>query len=337
VVSPRILLLQPARATDLWICFATVAIASLGAAGVERAWRGREGALIAGARRSGSGSQAAGYARIGDASPIGSVVGGDTHDGAAELHDGVAANAGQASSGSQDGWRARLAPTLFIGPFLLWFIDPARFGGPTVWMVAGVCLAALAVPVFWRTLFKSGSPRRLVLLLTVWVSVTGLVEFADRVNSRGLINGIFDGPEPNVREIAAWAKASTPKDAIFFVDPGDAGDWDDWDHFRGLSHRGIFTQWEDGTAINWSPNFAVEWARQLALLGFDVKDERQDIDVGTLDSVFENLRDEDVDRIREKVPIRYWVIPSNKRTGFPAVFRSKAWKVVDLQGELVLR
>ena len=335
VVSPRILLLQPARATDLWICFATVAIACMGAAAVERVWR-REEAPIAGAGRSESGSRGVVSAGIGDASRIGSAVGEDTHDGAAELRDGVAANSGQASSMSQDGWRARLAPVLLIGPFLLWFIDPARFGGPTVWTVAGLCLAALAVPVFWRILFNRGNPRRLALLLTVWVCIAGLVEFADRVSSKGLINGILDGPEPNVREIAAWAKASTPKDAMFFVDPGDAGGWDDWDHFRGLSQRGIFTQWEDGTAINWSPNFAVQWARQLALLGFDVKDENQDIDVGTLDAVFENLRDEDVERIREKVQFRYWVIPSNKRTGFPAVFRSKAWKVVDLQGELVL-
>jgi hypothetical protein len=274
-VSPEILLGQPGRATDLWICFAAVTIAAIGAVRLE-------------------------------SGPGASFIEGD------EL------------SQETGGGPGRLSVAAFLGPFILW--------PPFGWIVAAAGLVGLVIPPVWRVVFERGNPRRVALLLVSCACLSALSLVAIRARRTGLADALVERPRAVVREAAVWARTSTPREAVFLVDPGDDPDWD---HFMGLSERSIFANWEEGTAIHWSPNYAEEWVRRLELLGVDVDAEGEDLDPFSLGRAFEGLRDEDVARMRARTPIRYWVVPEAKRSGYPAVFRSGGYKVLDLGGELV--
>ena len=274
-VSPKILLGQPGRATDLWICFAAMTIVAIGAAKLE-------------------------------SEPGASSVAGD------EL------------SRETWGWPGRLSVAAFVGPFILWT--------PTGWILAAAGLAGLAIPPVWRFVFDRGNPRRVALLLVSWCCLSALLLVAIRASRTGLTEALVERPHAVVREVAVWARSSTPREAVFLVDPGSDPDWD---QFMGLSERSVFTNWEEGTAIHWSPNYAAEWVRRLALLGVDVDAEGDDLDPFTLGGAFQDLSDGDVERLRAQARVRYWVVSERRRSGYPAVFRSKGYKVLDLEGELV--
>jgi hypothetical protein len=293
VVSPSLLLTQPARATDLWICFAAVAIAAIGASKVEALW-GPDGVL-------------------------GKPLAPPRPDSSAPI------SAGTVSTVPATGaWQNRLAVVAFVASFFLW--------RPLGWLVAATCLIAVVAPPVWRVLFADGHPRRLSRLLVFWVCLSALWAFQRRMKDSGFLDALVLRPDPAVREVAAWAKASTPKEAVFLVELR----WNsDWPQFRGLSERAIFTNWADGAAINWSQDFVTEWARRLGLLGFDVrsaglKNER------ILDDLYAALSDDSVERARAQIPFRYWVVPEDHPSGYPVAFAGGGYKVLDLEGESVL-
>lgn len=83
-----------------------------------------------------------------------------------------------------------------------------------------------------------------------------------------LANRCFD--EASVRwesdpyvEVQRWARASTPRDAVFMTPPQRAG-------FRVFSERTIVGEWKDGTQQYFDPSFSDEWlSRMEALQGVD--------------------------------------------------------------------
>ena len=258
IVTPSILLAQPARATDLWVCFAAVAIAATGASRLE------------------------------------------------------------AAGGGTGGFGVRWAWALAVGPFFLW--------RQADWPLLAILAVALVVPAAWTFVLDRGSPRRLALILVVWVCFAGAHRFSVRAATRGLAGAALVRPEGCVEDVAAWAKANTPRDAVFLMNPADDNDWN---AFRALSDRAIVTNWEEGTAINWSPNYAEEWDRRLRLLGFDLREEVDDVDE-SLDAAYRGLGDDDVERIRTKVPLRYWVVPSEHPTRYPAAVHLCGVKILDI-------
>jgi hypothetical protein len=74
------------------------------------------------------------------------------------------------------------------------------------------------------------------------------------------IGGVVNYPAPHTPELAqlsAWARASTPPDAVFLF--ADAGRSPDSGIFRAEAVRAIYVDWKGGGQANYVPGFADEW------------------------------------------------------------------------------
>ena len=255
--SRRLLMLQPARATDLWICFAAPALACIAAGGVERA------------------------------------------------------------SDS----RSRLAWMLALGAvFLVWL-------PPGAW-VAALLLASAALPPVWRAVAPRVSPRRIAWLLVAWVALWTLVLLGYRWSySDRLADLVLVGPDAAMREVADWAEAHTPVDSVFLVNPGDNPDFN---QFMGLSGRSIFTNWEEGTALYFAPEFVPEWTERLRALGFEIRHHIHGSSRDRLNDLFRRLRDEDVARLATRYRLRYWIVPPGQPSRFPVAFDTEDYRVLEV-------
>jgi hypothetical protein len=74
------------------------------------------------------------------------------------------------------------------------------------------------------------------------------------------IGGVVNYPashNPELAQLSAWARASTPPDAVFlFADAGRSGDSG---IFRAEAVRAIYVDWKGGGQVNYLPGFAEEW------------------------------------------------------------------------------
>jgi len=133
--------------------------------------------------------------------------------------------------------------------------------------------------------------------------------------------------------IALWAESNTPKETVFLVPPGDQGDWLS---FRALSRRGVFVTWKDGTHILFDPRYTEEWVNRIAAIGFDIRKHRlglrgrSPVDGSNLNELYFKLGDEDVKRISSRYRMDYWIVPVEKSSAFPEVFRHGKWKVLQV-------
>lgn len=252
----QLLLLQPARATDLWVALASVGIAAIGSVWITE---------------------------------------------------------------RREGWARRIGVLMLGASLLLW--------RPPGSLAAAVCLAAIGLPPVWRWLFRQGDPRRLALLLSAWALVAGGLSLAERFSDRGsLAPALVTLPDPPVRAVSAWARANTPRDAVFLVNLG--GD-PDWDSFRALAERPVYTSWDDGTAILWSPSFVGEWTVRLRFVGFEITRRVMRPD-HLLNDIFRDLGDEQVESARSHYKLDYWVVTSDHLSAFPVVFRTAGYKVLSV-------
>jgi len=74
------------------------------------------------------------------------------------------------------------------------------------------------------------------------------------------IGGVVNYPAPHTPELAqlsAWARASTPPDAVFLF--ADAGRSPDSGIFRAEAVRAIYVDWKSGGQANYLPGFAEQW------------------------------------------------------------------------------
>jgi hypothetical protein len=62
---------------------------------------------------------------------------------------------------------------------------------------------------------------------------------------------------PHLRQLADWARTSTPKSALFFFP--EAGTSIEPGLFRGLAERGLYVDWKSGGQVNYFPDFARVW------------------------------------------------------------------------------
>lgn len=136
-------------------------------------------------------------------------------------------------------------------------------------------------------------------------------------------------PDPSIEQFSRWAKANTSRDAVFLVDPSDEA----WDHFRTLAERPVFTTWKDGGAILWDRPFITEWAKRLNAIGFDVRREPSGFadSVDRLYTLYEGLSDHNVEALRTRYAVRYWITPVSHHSDFPIVFRNRFYKVLVVQ------
>lgn len=218
-------------------------------------------------------------------------------------------------------WRRRFTVLLLGACVLVW--------RPPFWLPTAIVLLALQFYPLWGFVLRGGHPRRLAWILIACVTVSGVVAAYHRAEANGWSRSVVSAPTRDVVLIAAWAKAHTKTDAVFLVNPGSV----DWEAFMGLSERSIVTNWEEGTAINWDPQFTGEWIRRLGLFGFNVRGEIRE-NRYRLRKTYEDLTDDDIDRLHTSVSFRYWIVMEDRVSGFPEVYRSGDHKVLDTEATL---
>ena len=205
-------------------------------------------------------------------------------------------------------------------------------------MLAGVI--AMAWQPAWNYIFSQGNDRRLGLLLTLWVFLVGAGAFSSRFKSTRNVKAAFiNSPYGEMRQLGDWASTQTPVNALFLVNP-------EWEHFRSLSKRPVFVTWKDSAAILWDRTYVKNWVERLRALGFDVTQQEQttlaedrtnksSILQGELreklSSLYDNLNDEDVKKLKGEFSIRYWIVPVEKSSNLPVVFKNKKFKILEVR------
>ena len=140
--------------------------------------------------------------------------------------------------------------------------------GVAGWMLVGGALAALRVP-----LAVNLEPWQGARLLAVGGAL-GLLAWTDGDRWRaavpivlaGLLWGAADrprflpaGPDGDLADLARWARAETPEDALFLIPPDLVG-------FRALARRPVFGTVKDGGELQFDRGLALEWQRRMELL-----------------------------------------------------------------------
>lgn len=250
---PAVMLLQPARATDIWCAFAAVAMVSMAAAWLESTKVRR---------------------------PL----------------------AGAALAAGVLFWQMRLIPpqVYFIGVLAL------------VWQ-----------PV-WRRVLGQGSPARLSLALVGLVVTCGVGGAWHRAE-QGI--PLVGRPSRSMEEVAKWAETHTSPDAVFLINPN-------WGEFRALSMRPVYVAWKDGSALLWHRPYASDWAERMRALGYEVRREGPPGRgvVAELDRLYASLSDDSVKRLRQRFPLRYWVVTADHESRFPVAYEQGRLKVLDIDG-----
>ena len=209
----------------------------------------------------------------------------------------------------------------FGAAFCIWNV-------PGTWIVA-VAVAIVSAPPVWRRVSPWLSPRRLALLLVVWVALIGLRNTAVRWNeSRETWDLLFRGPAVPTRELAAWAEAHTPVDAVFLLNTSAEFDFD---QFRALAKRSIFTSTEEGAPLYWAPEYVPEWLARLDAIGVTVEYRDHESLDNDFEEAFRDLDDDHVARIKERYRLNYWVVPRDHPSRFPAAWTGNEWKVLEVR------
>lgn len=217
-------------------------------------------------------------------------------------------------------WPALAVVTLVAGVFAFWrFRASARMSTGTPWW-----RAALSQPVL---------PGLLLLGILLLAMVGNFQERAEKWGSG--TKALYRGPDRQIATIAAWARSSTPEDAVFLHDPIH---WE-WAQFRYLAHRPVYATWKDASAVLWAPHYTEEWSRRFAALGFRGQ-WREHWDIaqrGEIDKMRQSmrrharrLRDKNIEAVRKDFDIDYWIAPQSARSKYPVVFETENYQVFQL-------
>jgi len=132
-------------------------------------------------------------------------------------------------------------PLEAVAWFALAYLVPLQ---PLAWnrVVLALALAALTALVVWRT------PR--------FAPVAALAAFF----AIPTLGGVVNYPRlhtPELAQLSAWARASTPQDAVFLFP--DAAHGLDPGIFRAESLRAVYVDWKSGGQANYLQEFGDEW------------------------------------------------------------------------------
>ncbi len=321
--SSSVLIMQPARATDLWCCFAAIGMLSVFAAMVDDA--------CSLTRQSPKGIQPRkherGKARNGIRRPLYREtpfpilrprrVSGkgfpETTSVFSYLRDFVL-------SCFRDEEGSVYVTWLLIAGLLVW-----DYPIVPVYVFPAMLLLVAWKPA-WRWLFDCGGPARAALLLAVAVAVVGLISFGNRVHKRGSVGAALVGrPPASERLLAAWGRNHTAKGDVFLVNPN-------WGEFRPLSLRPVFVTWKDGSALLWYRPFVTEWVERVGALGYDITRHGP---AGTtisahLDKLYAHLTDAEVRSLAGRYGIRWWVVSASHESAFRMAYHNKYFRVLEV-------
>lgn len=195
----------------------------------------------------------------------------------------------------------------------------------TIAILAGIALITVISPVYkWfrndSEQLKTSSLVMIVVLLFGLASIPGLATINKTIDPLSML-------DPQIREIAEWARENTSSQDQFLVDPN-------WGEFRALSQRPVYVTWKDGSAILWERSYVSEWVDRIDSLGYSIfEDKELELTPGSIELLtrrYNRLRDENVTQITKQHPISYWVVRANIPSSFPEVFHSSEFKVLQV-------
>jgi len=221
--------------------------------------------------------------------------------------------------------RLRLYTVLFF-LVLFWqkFIDDI----PVILSFWLIMIILAAWPFSWKHILKKGSLIRLSNIVILVSVLFGLFVFSQPPLAGSIANLVLT-PDPQIYEIAGWAKENTSTDDIFLVEPN-------WSEFRALSERPVYVTYKDGAAMLWQRDYVEQWVPRMQSMGYDFENPEA-VGISTkpylrfvLNYFYEELTDQDIKRLINNYPLRYWVVSTKQASGFPVVFKTKDYKVLDL-------
>jgi hypothetical protein len=106
------------------------------------------------------------------------------------------------------------------------------------------------------------------------------------------------------RAVQDWARASTPRSAVFLTPPREAG-------FRVFSERTIVGEWKDGTQQYFDDAFVREWGARMEAVGEDLAP----------------LPEDRLVELAHRYGATYIVLPRGTRKALPDVYRNPSWVV----------
>ncbi|HAJ60151.1 MAG TPA: hypothetical protein DCP31_13570 [Cyanobacteria bacterium UBA8543] len=258
--SPSMLVMHPARGTDLWCCFAAIVVMSICAINFE------------------------------------------------------------ASTGRQ---RRIIWAIAFICSILFWHSPLAPYP------IIVVSLIVLISRPLRSYILSKNSISRLTLLITVCVFLVGIVNFYTRLTAtKSVTAALFHRPPAAIEEIARWANTNTSLDKVFLVPPATLR----WKYFRALAKRPVFITWKDASAILWERSFVQDWAERMQAFGLDITQDKpnQKKVYNKLKSLYRQLGDEDIKRLKSRYKIDYWVVPIEQPSTLAIAFQNPSFKVLKL-------
>ena len=231
-------------------------------------------------------------------------------------------------------WFTPLALLVCMG--ILW-----RFGYSAGFGLRGLLLLIVGVELYRQVARRSALPTSVgaMLALCLMFTLANAVRIHTiRVSKYGNWLGL---PNAHAYEIARWAQAHTPPDAVFLVPL--YSDADGWYQFRHLSQRSVFVTRKDGMTWTFAPDYAREWIARMRAVGlFEtaglneatyrigawVKFGGLRPDADIFRQANNRLDDARVQQIAQRYRIDYWIVPINKPTRFPTFHTHNGWKVV---------
>lgn len=261
--SPSMLVMHPARGTDLWYCLAGITVVSICALNVE---------------------------------------------------------------GSKGKQRQILWAIAFITSILFWHSTIALY------TAIAVNLIALIWKPVWSFILSKESSKRLALLITLGVFLIGLGSFHRRlVISKSMEAALIKRPSFNIENMTSWVNVNTSPNAIFLVSFAAR----EGRLFRALTKRSVFVTWKDASAILWERTFVQTWAERLKAIGFELTKDKvkltEEKAIKELKSLYAQLTDEDVKRLKSRYPIDYWVVPLEHPSNLAIAFQNRAFKILALR------
>jgi hypothetical protein len=132
-------------------------------------------------------------------------------------------------------------PLEAVAWFALAYLIPLQ---PLTWnrLVLALALAALTALALWRT--PRFAPVAAVLAFFAIPTLGGVVNYP-RLHT------------PELAQLSAWARASTPPDAVFLF--SDAAHGLDPGIFRAEALRAVYVDWKSGGQANYLQDFGNEW------------------------------------------------------------------------------
>jgi hypothetical protein len=144
--------------------------------------------------------------------------------------------------------RRYLEAFLFLAAAYFGAIKHVIVGQPWNWRTLGL-FAGLAI---FTTVAASLASRTRGITLVAASLIPALA-----IAGSGLIHNYRQIETPELDAVAAWAKSSTPPDALFLF--ADSGTGLEPGIFRARALRGLYVDWKSGGQINYFPEFTTEW------------------------------------------------------------------------------